>query len=160
MQEKYDFFHGRYILALLYGLIIGATVTILFVSIVEAVYSLDSLFDDYTVFAVTGIILLMFSPFFYIIFLPPDRLKINVKCTGILHDDCVEIHKGKKIKKQAYKDIKHVLRISIVYVDYWLIGKVSIHQSIGLRKKHRNADVQLERFAKAVESRIQIGDAE
>jgi hypothetical protein len=123
----------------------------------EAFNSLDSPFDEHSVLPVIVLMVSLLLPFFYVMFLPPDKLKINVKCVGILHDDYVEIYKGKKLKKQRYEDIKHIHSFSYNGTT-WRIGKVSIHEAIGLRKSGREADLQLNYFINAVQIKKKMLD--
>ena len=152
MPEKYEFLHGRFGLALLYGWVIGAVLTMTITSIIDVVYALEALFDRSVVFAMCSIMIPLFFPIFYMMFFPPARLRINLKCTGILHDDYVEIHKGRRIRIQRYEDIKHVYSTTYRSTT-WRIGRVSIHEAIGIRRKHTNSDAQLEAFAKAVQDK-------
>ena len=74
---------------------------------------------------------------------------------GILYDDYVEIHKGKRIRQQRYEDIKrfhksHVSGIGVI----WFIGKVRIFEAVGARKKHIASNEQAEKFMEAVMQRL------
>ena len=89
MPKKYEFLHGRFGLALLYGWATGMVFTIVVFTIVSSVPFLTALFDNSAVFVMISIAVPMFSPWLYFFYLPPERSKVNIKCVGILHDDYV-----------------------------------------------------------------------
>ena len=153
MPKKYEFLYGRFGLALLYGWATVTVLTIVVFTIVSSVPFLTALFDRSSVFVMISIMVPMFSPWLYFFYLPPERSKVNIMCVGILHDDYVEIHKGKKVRRQRYEDIKRVYKYSFRGTA-WRIGKVYIYEAIGVRKKHIKSDTQTDRFMKAVEFKI------
>ena len=152
---KYTFYHGRHGLAFIYGLSIGMLLAFL---VTRVVFAVPFLYAPYGYsFVYTGIIIMLptFAPVIYMLYLPPDWTRINVKCIGIFHNDRVEIHKGKRIRIQSYVDIKRVFKLGI-HSDAWYFGKVSIHEPVGSRKKHTNSKHQLDKFLKTLENKVKM----
>jgi len=155
---KYEFMHGRFGLAAIYGLVLGSILMIVTSTIMMSVPSLYRLFEESIVLFTISIMLPLFSPIIFMVIRPPTWLMINVKCIGILYNDYVEIHKGKRVRIQYYKDIKHVLKYSELRTGIiYRIGRVSIRPAVGARKMHLNSDKQLDKFLNAVQKRCRSG---
>ena len=153
-HTRYEFTHGRFGLAFLYGFAITGIVMVIIAIAVSEITFIYTLIERSVVFGIIIMMVPMFFPILYMIFLPPKKLNINVKCVGILHDDFVEIQKGKRTKIQRYEDIKFVYHFTF-RISYWQIGKVRISDAVGVREEHMNSDTQLRNFANAVKGRVE-----
>jgi hypothetical protein len=148
---KYEFKHGRTELVFLYSTLFGVIFTRITLSAISAIPFFDALFQHSVVFAMISVMIPFFSPLLLILISPPEKLNINVKCVGILYEDYVEIHKGKRIISQRYEDINRIQELRGGFNLYWRIGKVSISEVVGFRKKHMDSEEQLLSFIYATE---------
>ena len=151
---KYTFYHGRLGLVYLYGFASGIFFMFLITSFVFSIPFLYAFFGYSHVFAMVVLMLPLISPPLYLLFWPPDWTGINVRCTGILHSESIEIHKGNRVRTQRYIDIKRVFKFRHRGGTTWRFGKVSISNPIGLQKKYEICDLKLDSFLMALEQRV------
>ena len=156
-QRKYEFMHGRMGLAILYGVILSWIAVPLTFLIVTNVPFLYRLFGENIVFTFVSVMFPGLAPIGFMFYQAPERLKINIKCTGIVYDDYVEIHKGKRVRIQYYKDIDIKRIFKAITHGYFVyhIGGVRIKQTIGWRKSHVSSDEQVDKFVGEVLNRVQ-----
>lgn len=157
MDERYEFTHGRDWLAVLHGLAIGLPLVLLTVlagEFIEDQLLLHGIIGDY--FDVTIVLVVVsviaFAPVAIMTFFPLKN--VNVKCLGILHDDHVEVHIGKKVEKVPYKNIFFIRRKSRRGSMTWWVGPIHITEAVGVLAKTEEVRAQVDAFVDAVERKM------
>ena len=159
MNEKYEFTHGREGIALLNGIALCLPLILIIILFGEFVESqlvsrgiIGDYFDDYTVLIAVFVIVL--APAGIMMFFPLKN--VNVKAMGILYDDYVEVHLGKKVEKVFYKDILFIRKKSRRGRMTWWISHIYINEPIGILVKTDIVSAQIDAFVGAVEQKKKI----
>ena len=157
MFKEYVFYHGRVWLAWIYGIAFATILSLILLPLLNPI--LDAVSERGNNLYTIIILIPIFSSFLFIFLFPPERFNINIKCIGILHDEYVEIHKGKKILTQRYEEIERIHKVNSYAgfrIAVWSIGNVRIHKAVGVRKNHKDSELNLDSFIKEVESKVQM----
>lgn len=156
MSQDYEFLHGRDWLAGLLGIPVGLVVGIIAVVaafLMEPELIALGIIDNYL--DEMGILLTFIVPFFAAIgvlyFFPPKM--VNVKCTGKIYPDRMEIQMGNKLRTLKYSEIALTRKVTRRGLMTWYIDSIFICDAVGMLVNDKENRATIDEFVGAVEER-------